>query len=86
MTTIHRVCDNVSTHHGKEVKKWLVKHPRVVVHFTPVYCSWMNQVEQWGSILQRKRWRIVDFDSKDYLRMKLAQCIREWNLHAHPFN
>ncbi|HWN09776.1 MAG TPA: IS630 family transposase, partial [Pyrinomonadaceae bacterium] len=54
---IHLVCDNVSTHHGKEVRKWLANHPRFVVHFTPVHCSWMNQVEQWFSILQRKRLR-----------------------------
>ena len=69
--TIHLVCDNVSTHHGKEVRKWLTTHPRFVVHFTPVHCSWMNQVEQWFSILQRKRLRIVDFESKDHLRAKL---------------
>jgi transposase len=84
--TIHLVCDNVSMHHGKEVRKWLVNHPRFVVHFTPVHCSWMNQVEQWFSILQRKRLRIVDFASKDHLRAKLEQFIREWNMHAHPFN
>jgi transposase len=84
--TIHLVCDNVSTHHGKEVRTWLAKHPRFVVHFTPVHCSWMTQVEQWFSILQRKRLRIGDFDSKDHLRAKLEQFIREWNQHAHPFN
>src|ERR671934_1171580 len=84
--TIHLICDNVSTHHGKDVRTWLVKHPRFVVHFTPVHCSWMNQVEQWFSILQRKRLRIVDFDSKEHLRVKLEQFIREWNQHAHPFN
>jgi transposase len=84
--TIHLVCDNVSTHHGKEVRKWVANHPRFVFHFTPVHCSWMNQVEQWFSILQRKRLRIVDFESKDHLRAKLEQFIREWNQHAHPFN
>jgi transposase len=84
--TIHLVCDNVSTHHGKEVRKWCAHHPRFVVHFTPVHCSWMNQVEQWFSILQRKRLRIVDFASKDHLRAKLDQFIQEWNQHAHPFN
>lgn len=84
--TIHLVCDNVSTHHGKEVRRWLAKHPRFVVHFTPVHCSWMNQVEQWFSILQRKRLRIVDFASKDHLRTKLEQFVREWNQQAHPFN
>jgi transposase len=84
--TIHLICDNVSTHHGKDVRAWLVKHPRFVVHFTPVHCSWMNQIEQWFSILQRKRLRIVDFASKDHLRTKLEQFIHEWNQYAHPFN
>jgi transposase len=84
--TIHLVCDHVSTHHGKDVTRWLARHPRFVVHFTPVHCSWMNQVEQWCSILQRKRLRIVDFTSKDHLRAKLEQFIREWNQQAHPFN
>jgi transposase len=86
ITTIHLICDNVSTHHGREVCQWLVKHPRFVVHFTPVHCSWMNQVEQWFSILQRKRLRIVDFASKEDLHAKLMQFIVEWNEHAHPFN
>jgi DDE superfamily endonuclease len=84
--TIHLVCDNVSTHHGKEVRKWVAKHPRFVVHFTPVHCSWMNQVEQWFSILQRKRLRIADFASKECLHAKIEQFIHEWNQQAHPFN
>jgi transposase len=84
--TIHLVCDNVSTHHGKEATKWFANHPRFIVHFTPVHCSWVNQVEQWFSILQRKRLCIIDFVSKDHLRVKLEQFIREWNQHAHPFN
>jgi hypothetical protein len=83
---IHLVCDNVSTHHGKEVRNWVAHHPRFILHFTPVHCSWMNQVEQWFSILQRKRLRIVDFESKDQLRTKLDQFIKEWNQQAHPFN
>ncbi len=77
--TIHLGCDNVSTHHGKAVRNWLAKHSRFVVHCTPVHCSWMNQVEQWFSILQRKRLRIVDFESKEHLRVKLEQFICEWN-------
>ena len=46
----------------------------------------MNQVEQWFSILQRKRLRIADFESKEHLHAKLGQFIHEWNQHAHPFN
>jgi len=84
--TIHLVCDNVSVHHGKKVQTWLQAHPRFVFHFTPVHCSWMNQVEQWFSILQRKRFRIVDFESKAALAVKIEQFIAEWNQRAHPFN
>ena len=51
VTIIHLVCDNVSVHHGKLVRAWLERHPRFRMHFTPVHCSWMNQVEQWFSIL-----------------------------------
>jgi hypothetical protein len=39
----------------------------------------MTQVEQWFSIFQRKRLRMVDFTSKDHLRAKLEPFIREWN-------
>jgi transposase len=86
ITTIRLVLDNVSTHHGKQVRKWLAKHPRFVLHFTPVHCSWINQVEQWFSILQRKRFRIADFKDKADLSAKLRHFITEWNEHAHPFN
>lgn len=86
VTTLHIVCDNVSTHHGKKVQQWLRKHPRFRFHFTPTYCSWINQVEQWFSILQRKRFRFADFASKADLKQKIEQFIDQWNLHAHPFN
>ena len=86
ITLIHIICDNVSTHHGKEVREWLKEHPRFRFHFTPVHCSWMNQVEQWFSILQRKRFRFADFSSKEVMDEAIMQFISEWNSHAHPFN
>lgn len=86
VTTIHLVLDNLRVHSGKQVKAWLDKHPRFVFHFTPVHCSWMNQVEQWFGILQRKRLRIADFASKAELAQRLAAFIAEWNQRAHPFN
>jgi hypothetical protein len=85
ITTIHVVLDNVRMHKGKQVKAWLAKHPRFVFHFPPVHCSWMNQVEQWFSILQRKRWRIADFVAKQHLAERLMAFVAEWNTHAHPF-
>lgn len=85
-TVVHLVMDNVSTHHGKQVREWLAAHPRFRTQFTPVHCSWINQVEQWFGILQRKRLRIADFPNKAALAQKIQQFIAEWNERAHPFN
>jgi transposase len=82
---IHVVLDNVRMHKGKQVQAWLAKHPRFVFSFPPVHCSWMNQVEQWFSILQRKRLRIADFADKKHLAQRLMAFVAEWNEHAHPF-
>jgi transposase len=85
ITTIRIVCDNVSVHKGKKVKQWLETHPRFVFHFTPVHCSWMNQVEQWFSIFQRKRLTIADFASKADLQAKIHAFIEQWNETAKAF-
>jgi len=86
ITIIHILCDNVSVHHGKMVRAWLEKHPRFRMHFTPVHCSWMNQVEQWFSILQRKRLVAPNFEDVVDLEAKIMTFIVEWNQVAHPFN
>jgi transposase len=85
ITVIHLVMDNLRMHTGKQVQAWLEKHPRFKFHHPPVHCSWMNQVEQWFSILERKRLAIADFADKAHLAERLHAFIREWNEHAHPF-
>lgn len=85
ITKVHVVLDNVRMHTGKQVQAWLAAHPRFLWHHPPVHCSWMNQVEQWFSILQRKRLRIVDFSSKAHLSERLLTYIAQWNETAHAF-
>jgi len=86
VTAIYLVLDNVPMHRGKQVQKWLSAHPRFILVHPPVHCSWMNQVEQWFSILRRKRLKVVDFADKSDLAEKLQAFIREWNERAHAFN
>jgi len=45
----------------------------------------MNQVEQWFSIVQRKRLQSADFADKQHLADRLRAFVAEWNDHAHPF-
>src|SRR5881296_3273710 len=49
---IHIVLDNLSTHKTRRVQQFLGDHPKVHLHFTPTYSSWLNQVENWFSKIE----------------------------------
>jgi transposase len=51
---VHLVLDNAATHKTALIRRWLLKRPRYHVHFTPTSSSWLNLVECWFSILQRR--------------------------------
>jgi DDE superfamily endonuclease len=52
---LHVALDNSSTHSTPEVNRWLERHKRVYLHFTPTSASWLNIVVIWFSILTRQR-------------------------------
>ena len=54
---LHLILDNYSTHKVPAVRRWLVRHPRFHIHFTPTYSSWINLVERWFSALTEKKLR-----------------------------
>ena len=72
-------------HKGRLVRAWLAKHLRFQFHHPPVHCSWMNQIEQWFSILQRKRLGIANFADKKELADRLDAFVHQWNHRAHRF-
>jgi len=55
--TVHLVLDNYGTHKAPRVRRWLARHPRFVVHFTPTGGSWLNQVERFFAEITEKRIR-----------------------------
>lgn len=82
---IHIICDNLSAHKTKAVKAWLEAHPKVTIHYTPTYSSWLNQVEIWFAKIQRD---LIDrgiFTSTSDLRRKLMSYIRLHNRECRPF-
>ena len=54
---VHVVLDNYGTHKTPTVQRWLLRHPRVQLHFTPTYSSWINQVERWFGLLTDRQIR-----------------------------
>jgi transposase len=83
---VHVICDNLSAHKAPVVHRWLLAHPRFVLHFTPTYSSWINQVERWFAELQRRCLERGVFCSLDELTTTLENWIRLWNESARPFN
>jgi transposase len=82
---IHVICDNLSAHKAPVVHTWLLAHPRVQLHFTPTYSSWISQVERWFAELQRRCLDRGVFCSLDELSTALENWIKLWNEHARPF-
>lgn len=82
---IHFIVDNLSAHKTKAVHAWLTAHPRVHLHYTPTYSSWLNQVELWFAKIERECIARGIFTSTADLRRKLMTYIRAHNKNCHPF-
>jgi transposase len=82
---LHVVLDNYATHKHEQVRAWLGKHPRVHLHFTPTYASWLNLVEVFFSIIERQTLRRGDFASVDDLVATIRRFCDGWNQRCHPF-
>jgi transposase len=82
---IHVILDNGSSHVSKETKAWFADHPRWTVHYTPPHASWVNQIELFFSILQRKVIRNGNFPSQEDLVAKLLNFISDYDQTATPF-
>jgi transposase len=82
---IHAIADNYATHKHPKVRKWLADHPRWVFHFTPTSASWINAVENFFSVITRRRIRRGVFTSVAHLQDAIRGYIREHNRSPKPF-
>jgi transposase len=82
---LHLVIDNYGTHGTVEVKAWLKKHPRFVMHYVPTSCSWLNLIERWFAELTNKRIRRDSFLSVDDLTAAIEEFLSAWNQNPRPF-
>lgn len=81
---VHLVIDNVSTHKTPEIHRWLLRHPRFHLHFTPTYSSWMNMVERWFAELTNKWLRRGTHRSTKELEASISEWIDTWNENPRP--
>src|SRR5579863_1466012 len=76
---IHVIADNLSAHKTGQVDDFLARHPKVHLHFTPTYSSWLNQIELWFAKIERDVIARGVFTSVPDLRRKLMKYIRHYN-------
>ena len=84
-TPLHLVIDNYGTHGTPEVKAWLKKHRRFVMHYVPTSCSWLNLIERWFAELTNKRIRRDSFFSVEDLVTAIEEFLATWNEKPRPF-
>ena len=82
---LHCIVDNLSAHTTPTVAEFLTQNPHVHLHFTPTHASWLNQVELFFSILERRLLRRGEFDSVDDLATRIIAFINDYNRRARPF-
>jgi len=82
---LHLVLDNLSTHKTPAIKRWLLKHPRFHLHFTPTSSSWINLVERWFALLTEKQIRRGVHRSSHALEAAIEVFIATSNENPKPF-
>ncbi len=82
---IHVVLDNLATHKAPVVHRWLLRHPRVHLHFTPTYASWLDLVERFFGLLTAKALRRGSHTSLPQLRAAILAFVDAHNARRAPF-
>ena len=82
---LHLIVDNYSTHKHENVKKWLKRHKRFHIHFTPTSSSWLNLVERWFREITTKRIRRGTFRSVKEVIDAIMQFIESHNKSSKPY-
>ena len=82
---LHLILDNYATHKTPAVKRWLARHKRFILHFTPTSCSWLNLVERLFAEITRQRIRRGIFHDVAELESAINEWIENRNQDPKPF-
>ena len=82
---LHLIADNYATHKAPSVKRWLKKHPRFHLHFTPTSASWLNMVERFFAEITRNRIRRGVFKSVAELKGAIMEYLENHNANPKRF-
>jgi transposase len=82
---VHLILDNYATHTTPDIQRWLLRHPRFHLHFTPTSGSWLNMVERWFGELTTKKIKRGAHMSVRALEKDIREWIATWNEDPRPY-
>ena len=82
---LYLIADNYATHKHPKVQRWLKRHPRFHMYFTPTSSSWLNMVERFFRDLTEQRLRRGIFRDVEELIMAIGEYIDKHNDKPKPF-
>lgn len=82
---LHLILDNYGTHKTAMIRKWLLRHPRFHVHFTPTSSSWLNLVERFFGLISERKIKRGSHRSTVELEAAIREYIDKHNADPKPF-
>ena len=82
---VHLILDNYATHKTPAIRRWLLRHPRFLLHFIPKSSSWLNLVERWFAELTTKKLQRGAHPSVEALEADITAWAEHWNANPRPY-
>ncbi len=82
---VHLILDTYATHKTPTIKRWLLRHPRFQLHFTPTGSSWLNLIERWFGELTTKKIKRGAHRSLTELERDIKEWVKTWNENPRPY-
>jgi transposase len=82
---VHLILDNYATHKTPAIQRWLLRHPRFVLHFVPKGASWLNLVERWFAEITTKLLRRGVHKNVADLETDIRNWLDHWNQNPRPY-
>ena len=82
---VHVILDNASPHKTPVIWRWVARHPRYHLHFTPTHASWLNLVERWFATLTTQQLQRGVYRSTHALEAAITRYLASTNAHPKPF-
>jgi hypothetical protein len=82
---LYLIADNLASHSSGPIRAWLQAHPRIKHAFIPVGAAWLNLIEGWWRLFQRKAFAGQSLADHHDITYVTRIATDQLNRHARPW-